>query len=237
MINFVGNQGDPTGLTDLDQRPQFVTANNGSGRIGRARNNHALRRRVQVCDLPRGQLEPLCGPTGQFNRLNVQRAQRVAIGHIAWPGQSHPIAWRKRRSQGQHHGGRRPAGQQDLCRLDPDAVLVKIVSGNSGLQRRAFPIAHGVGVQHLMGPRNRRPWRTGRGLTKLHMQDRPPLGLQPMSQSTETDRIEGVDRGDRQSSRWTRSRRSCRSWASRLSVAIGLASSRAKPMGSPVSSQ
>src|SRR5690606_37702877 len=39
------------------------------------------------------------------------------------------------------------------------------------------------------------------------------------------------------SSRYTFSRRSCISCASRLSVAIGRASSRAIPMGSPVSSQ
>lgn len=39
------------------------------------------------------------------------------------------------------------------------------------------------------------------------------------------------------SSRYTFSRRSCISWASRESVAIGRASSRAIPIGSPVSSQ
>lgn len=43
--------------------------------------------------------------------------------------------------------------------------------------------------------------------------------------------------GSAQSSRWTRSIRSCRSCASIESVAIGLASSRRSPMGSPVSSQ
>ncbi len=40
-----------------------------------------------------------------------------------------------------------------------------------------------------------------------------------------------------QSMRWVRSMRSCRSWASRLSVAIGRASSRRRLMGSWVSSQ
>ncbi len=40
-----------------------------------------------------------------------------------------------------------------------------------------------------------------------------------------------------QSSRWTRSLRSCRSCASTVSVAIGRASSRRSPIGSPVSSQ
>ena len=43
--------------------------------------------------------------------------------------------------------------------------------------------------------------------------------------------------GRSQSSRWTRSIRSCRSCASTESVAIGRASSRRSPIGSPVSSQ
>jgi len=41
----------------------------------------------------------------------------------------------------------------------------------------------------------------------------------------------------RHSSRWTFSRRSCRSWASSESVAMGRASSRLRLIGSPVSSQ
>ena len=44
-------------------------------------------------------------------------------------------------------------------------------------------------------------------------------------------------KGGVQSSRWTRSRRSCRSWASTDKVAIGRASRRRNEIGSPVSSQ
>lgn len=49
--------------------------------------------------------------------------------------------------------------------------------------------------------------------------------------------LSSADLDRRQSSRWTRSRRSCCSCASRPRVAMGRASSRAKPIGSPVSSQ
>ena len=52
-----------------------------------------------------------------------------------------------------------------------------------------------------------------------------------------TRRAEASGRGPCHSSRYTRSCRSCRSCASTDSVAIGRASRRRSPMGSPVSSQ
>jgi hypothetical protein len=41
-----------------------------------------------------------------------------------------------------------------------------------GLQQRAFPIAHAVGVEHVVRRGDRRLGRAGRGLAELHVDDR-----------------------------------------------------------------
>src|SRR3546814_19344753 len=64
------------------------------------------------------------------------------------------------------------------------------------LERRAFPIAHRVAVQHRMGLRNGGGRGPGRRLADLHMQDGPPLRLQPVGFPAASDGVKRIDIGN-----------------------------------------
>ena len=190
--NF-GDHADAAHRTYRGDRRQFVGGDDRTGGVGGAGDDHAGRRRVDGRQRRGGQLEAALGPAGNLHRNHVQGAQRIAIGDVARPGQGDAVAGREAGGQGQHQGGRGAAGEDELVRLDRDAIGLVIVPGEPGLQRRAFPIAYAVAVEHAVRGGDRRARRAGRRLAELHMQDRPAFRLEGMGEATDGDGLEGCD--------------------------------------------
>ncbi len=178
---------------DLGDGGEFGLRDDGPGRIGRAGDDDAGRSGIERLQLGGGQLEPGLGTAGDLHRLQMQGAQAVAIGDIAGTGQGDAVARLEPDAERQDQGGRGAAGQQNVGGIDRYAVPVLVQTRDAGAQVRAFPIAHGVGVQHLMRAGDGGGGGAGRGLAELHMDDRPAFGLQLVRQAADGDGAEGFD--------------------------------------------
>jgi hypothetical protein len=152
-----------------------------------------VRRGVEPRNGFRGDLEPLRLATADLHRLQVQRLDRIAIGDITRPRERHPLARRKQRGQRQHEGGRSAAGQDHLLGLDRDAVRLGIMARDPLLERNALPIAHAVGVEHLMRFGDSGCRRAGGRLAELHMDHRSPLGGHTVRGAADGDGVERID--------------------------------------------
>ena len=62
-----------------------------------------------------------------------------------------------------------------------------------GLERRAFPIAHGLSVEDFMRRLDSALRGTRGGLAEFHMNDRPPGRLQFVGEAADGDGLEGGD--------------------------------------------
>ena len=99
VVDLVADQPDPGLGAPRRDRGQFVGRNHRPGRVGRARHDHALHRRVQVGEHLRGRLEPGVRSAGHLDDLTAQRRQDVAVARDS-RGWRWPPGRRRRSTQG-----------------------------------------------------------------------------------------------------------------------------------------
>ena len=177
MVDLVGNQTQPTELTEPDYGFQPGGRKDRSRRICGAGDDHPIQGSFNGVQRLGRELEVDLGATGNLDRLHVQGANCIAVGHVPRTGQGNARSGGKTGGESQDQGRRGPAGQQDLARWQVDPVGFRIVPGKPGLEVLALPVASGIGVEGGMGRRNRPGGRAGGGLTELHVDDAGTPGL------------------------------------------------------------
>jgi hypothetical protein len=108
MIDLIGDQLDAHALRCVDELAQRIGCHHGAGRIGRAGNQYATKRRIAMrcdqhlgCDRPARRLRGL-----DRHRLAAEGAQNMTIGRIAWQRDRHAIPGLEQREEGEHKSGR-----------------------------------------------------------------------------------------------------------------------------------
>src|SRR3954464_6680596 len=171
MIDLVGNDPDPTVLTDLVNSAQLRGPNDRPGRIGWARNNHATGCRIERRQRGRGELKTAALVAGYFDGLEIQRPQGIAIRDVTGPRQSDAISGGEAGAQREHQSRGRAASENELFRSDLNTVGVTIGAREAVLQMRSRPITQGAGGEHFVGSRNRGLPRPRRRLPEFHVND------------------------------------------------------------------
>ena len=189
MIDLVRNNPYAAPLADLGNRGEFILRNDRAGGVCRAGNDDALGRRFECLQRGGGQLEAHLRPAGDLNGLKVERAHRVAIGHIAWPRHGNPVARIERGRERQNEGGRGATGDDHPAGAELHAKAFAIMPADALLEGKAFPIAHRFAVEHAVGRINRRLRRPSGRLAELHMQHALPGGFQFMRAAADRDRL------------------------------------------------
>ncbi len=137
VIDLVGDEPDPRAFRGVDEIAQRRIRHHGAGRVGGARDQHALERRRAMRgeqhlgrDRPARRLRRL-----DRHRLAAERAEDVTIGRIARQRDRDPVAGLEQRQEGEHESGRRSGGDGDARRIDLDAVSFAVVPRNARAQR------------------------------------------------------------------------------------------------------
>ena len=196
MVDFIGDDANaPVGADGGDPR-QFSGRNDRAGRVGGTGEDQAIGCRGEHGERVGTNLIAFGRAAGDFDRVQIERLQRIAIGDIARPCGRHPRARREQAGERQHQRRGCATRQDDLFGIDGDGVAILIIAGHALFEGSAFPIAHGFGVEHMMCDRDRPRRRAGRWLAELHMQDRAALFFQRMRFPADGDGVEGGYVGD-----------------------------------------
>ena len=193
VIDLVGDDLDVPATADLRQRRQTRRGDDCAGGVGRAGDQHPPGSGIQSFQRRGGKAIVALRSAGDLEHVQFEGADGIAIGHVARPGDGNGIPRRETGGERRHQGRRCPAGQQDPLRRNRQSVGLGIVAGDPDLQIRAFPVAHGIAVQHRMRPGQCCRRRAGGRLSELHVDDRPPLGLQGVGDAADAHGVEGID--------------------------------------------
>ena len=109
-------------------------------------------RRQQV----QGRLEALRGTAVELDDLAAQRGQDVAVCGVAGSGERDPVTGVEGGQEGQQEGTRRPGGETDLGRVDPEPVPAFIVTGDL-ITQRTDTEGLGIAESGVVGHQLRRP--------------------------------------------------------------------------------
>ena len=181
LVDLVRHDADAPGPAHPGDGCHFIGRDHRSGRVGGAGDDHAVGRRIERFERGSGDLVSHLGAARQFDRLDEQCPQRVAIGDIAGPCDGDARAGAETQRQRDDERGRGTAGQHDLRGRDQGPGGFFDMPRQPGEQLRAFPVAVIRLVQHLPRAGQRGSRCAGRGLAILHANDRAALGHEALS--------------------------------------------------------
>ena len=134
VVDLVADQPDAFRLAPRSDRREFLGWNHRPGRVGGARHDHALHRRIQVGEHLGRRLEPGIRSAGHLDDLTAQRRQDVAVAGIAGAGDGHSVADVEARKERQQESTARPGGDHDLVGVDDEPVAFLVGACDRGTQ-------------------------------------------------------------------------------------------------------
>jgi hypothetical protein len=129
VVDLVGDEPDAAVAAPGGKPREVGSADHRSRRIGRACDDQSVEPARLGEQFQRWLVMGILADRDQ-HRLDVECGQDVAVGRIARNGETHPVARFEGGEKGELKGGRRAGRDNDLGRVDQDAVLRPVVRGN-----------------------------------------------------------------------------------------------------------
>jgi hypothetical protein len=174
VIDLVDHQPCAAGAAGGGEAAQVGLAQHRTGRVGRARDDEAVKRLVQGGHRGRGGLEPGRGVDRHRDDVDVEGLEDVAVGRVARLRHRDPVAGVEGGQERQDERARGPRRDRHALRRDLEPVPLPVVPRDSLTQHRqaqGLRVAEAAAVLERLGCGGQRlGWRSQPGLADLQVQ-------------------------------------------------------------------
>ena len=147
VVDLIADQEDVVALAPAGDRGQFRGGDDRSRRVGRRGEDQPGGRAAvplrPVGEHREGRLEANLRTALEFDGLNAQSLESVAVSRVARPGHQHDVTDIEGGNEQRGEGGRRAGRHRDGRRVNGERIHVRVVRGDCLPERRD---AGGVGV-------------------------------------------------------------------------------------------